>query len=575
VYAVLILVNKIGYVIVPALSPATTLSMSTLRETLRDLAERLSDENYDESFAQYRFWLDIGSTHGHITSQNQVEDDTWRIARPDSLKELIHPTAHLLVRFIGDIEADQTVSRHALGLHKRRCASALHSFFELNLCRMKSNPEKPTHFLTNVNLIAHWANLGYVEEAVIRNHILQSLISHPRLYDHQADALFILFKLSGATFGAYADPSVVDRSFVLLKGHCGRDPVRRRLLRVRLPRITRGGHQAKMDFQEIVDLRERDWEGLPLPPASNTGKPKPAGADQKDPAATPVITSLGLPSRDLEPRVPQQLPLKHTVTLETDTWPVSPAPHSPSVSISTMSDFTVADASDLELPLDPTVIIPHDTFYLEDGNVEVLCGNTLFRVHASVLSFHSPVLGRTLKSENLTGAESSNGCPRILFPDAATDFTTLLKIVYLPEYVTLPLFQRIVRLTHHFPQVPRTERSAELHHILVPPPDHDKVRNARRPISDHRCRPQCVSNNIRWTRPFRTTWREGFQLADSSPERGPQPVHSAGAHVGVADGVLHDGSERAGFADGRISPGRCKIVPRNPSCDDKRSAHTP
>ena len=43
------------YVITP--SPRTaTLTMSTLRETLRDLAERLSDENYDESFAQYRFW---------------------------------------------------------------------------------------------------------------------------------------------------------------------------------------------------------------------------------------------------------------------------------------------------------------------------------------------------------------------------------------------------------------------------------------------------------------------------------------------------------------------------------------
>ena len=428
--------------------------MATLRETLRELAERLSDENYDESFAQYRFWLDIGSTHGHITSQDQVEDDIERIARPDSLKELIHPTAHLLVRFIGDIEADQTVSKHALGLHKRRCTSALHSFFESNLYRMKSNPGKPTYFLTNVNLIAHWANLGCVEEAVIRNHILQSLISHPRLYDHQADALFILFKLAGATFGAYADPSVVDRCFSLLRGHCSRDPVKRKLLRVRAPRVTRGGHQAEMNFQEIVDLRERNWEGLPLPPASTTRKPKPAGVGQKDPAATPVITPLGLPSRDLEPRVPQQLPPKRAITLETDTSPGSPVPHSPSVSISAMSDFTIADTSDDEFPLD-TAITPHGTFYLEDGNVEVLCGNTLFRVHASVLSFHSPVLSRTLKSANLTAAESPNDCPRMLFSDAATDFATLLKIVYLPEYATLPLPQLFVPLTftlNRFPE---------------------------------------------------------------------------------------------------------------------------
>ena len=41
------------------------------------------------------------------------------------------------------------------------------------------------YFYADTNLIAHWANLGYVEEPAIRNHILQSLISHPKLYDHR------------------------------------------------------------------------------------------------------------------------------------------------------------------------------------------------------------------------------------------------------------------------------------------------------------------------------------------------------------------------------------------------------
>ena len=76
-----------------------------------------------------------------------------------------------------------------------------------------------SEFCADVNLIAHWANLGFVEEAAIHNDILQSLISHPKMWDHQADALLILFKLAGATFETYADPSVVDRCFELLKGH--------------------------------------------------------------------------------------------------------------------------------------------------------------------------------------------------------------------------------------------------------------------------------------------------------------------------------------------------------------------
>ena len=78
----------------------------------------------------------------------------------------------------------------------------------------------------DANLIAHWANLGYVDETTIRNHILQSLISHPTLDDHQADALVILFKLAGATFEAYADPSVVNRCFELLQDHKYSNPYR-------------------------------------------------------------------------------------------------------------------------------------------------------------------------------------------------------------------------------------------------------------------------------------------------------------------------------------------------------------
>ena len=74
-------------------------------------------------------------------------------------------------------------------------------------------------FYADATLIAHWANLGFVEEAAIHDHILQSLTSHTMLYDHQADALIVLFKLAGATFETSADPSVVDRCFELLKGH--------------------------------------------------------------------------------------------------------------------------------------------------------------------------------------------------------------------------------------------------------------------------------------------------------------------------------------------------------------------
>ena len=214
----------------------------------------------------------------------------------------------------------------------------------------------------------------------------------------------------------------------------------------------------------MINLRERGWEGLPPPPVFTTGRLKPTGASQKDPAATPIVTSLGLPSEVLESHIPQPPQHEPVATQGEDTIPASPVTpiiHSPSISIATLSDFTIADASDDEsgidssianpsddeLPIDPTATVPHKLFYLEDGNVEVLCENTLFRVHTSVLSMRSPALRRMFAQDCLAAAESPNGCPRILSSDTATDFTTLLKVIYLPECVSLPARCWIIPLT--------------------------------------------------------------------------------------------------------------------------------
>ena len=102
------------------------------------------------------------------------------------------------------------------------------------------------------------------------------------------------------------------------------------------------------------------------------------------------------------------------------------------MSIDTLSDFTMADTTDDEAPIDPETTTPHETFYLEDGNAEVLCRNTLFRVHTTVLSFHSPTLRQMFAQTALAAAESPNGCPRLSSTDAAGDFAMLLKTVYFP-----------------------------------------------------------------------------------------------------------------------------------------------
>jgi len=449
--------------------------MGEIEQALRPIADKiLSDQNYEESFSFYRFWFDTGVTHQQMS--HDIIFETILNHKPAGSIDprsgkLIHSTAHSILRFATDAESDRILAPYTSGLRGRLCTSIFQEFFDTNLDGVWRRENRSpwggeANFYTDVNLIALWANAGCVEEAVIRNRILQSLISHPNLYDHQADALIILFKLAGATFEAYADPSVVDRCFERLKSHYRHDAVKGKLVQVCVHRPVKGGHRAETNLQEVIELREHNWEGLPPPPVFTAGEPKQTGVNQNDPAATPVVTSLGLPSRDFEPCIPQPPPPEPIATPQTDTVPGSTAAHSPSISISALSDFTIADTSDDESPLDPTALTPHDPFYFEDGNVEVLCGNTLFRVHTSVLSLHSPVLGQMFAKSNLASAESPNGCPRIVSSDTAMDFATLLKVIYLPEYATPPLCRSIVPLTPSTDSPNGMKRQTSLHSHL-------------------------------------------------------------------------------------------------------------
>ena len=204
----------------------------------------LSEQNYAQSLAFFRLWLDIGQTYQQ-TPPDKIFDAIWGYRTGNSFSpsggggELILPTAHLFLRFATDAESDHILGPHSTGLQNRLCARSLRTFFSDNLETISYKMRRygnnaPDGYYADANLIAHWANLGYVEEAAIRNHILQSLISHPTFYAHQAHALVVLFKLAGATFGAYVDPSVIDRCFELLKDqYVAGDSARMRQVQVR------------------------------------------------------------------------------------------------------------------------------------------------------------------------------------------------------------------------------------------------------------------------------------------------------------------------------------------------------
>ena len=110
--------------------------MSTLRNVLKGLTGNLSEKNYDETFAEYRLWLDIGITHNYLNDEDQVANDVRGIMKSGLLRpgngDLIDPAIHLYLRFVRDIEADPTMSAQVPKL-ARSFEAALDRCFEEHL----------------------------------------------------------------------------------------------------------------------------------------------------------------------------------------------------------------------------------------------------------------------------------------------------------------------------------------------------------------------------------------------------------------------------------------------------------
>ena len=221
-----------------------SIATSDIRGYLGKLLTEISDENYDQTFTGFRLWIEISQAHLHkptLRIPDCLYDNRGSSAIKPRSGKLIHPTAHLIIRFAKDVEPGHVLPSLGIRRKSHLCAQVLSRFFAQNVELMmnksyRKDPDKDRQWLcTDANFVAHFAKMGYIKKSVIRNHILQSLISHPaKLYDHQADALIILFKLAGATFEKYVDPSVVDRCFERLEYHYIDNSVKNQLVQVRV-----------------------------------------------------------------------------------------------------------------------------------------------------------------------------------------------------------------------------------------------------------------------------------------------------------------------------------------------------
>lgn len=109
---------------------------------------------------------------------------------------------------------------------------------------------------------------------------------------------------------------------------------------------------------------------------------------------------------------------------------------SPTLSISTVSDLPPTELGEETEYDEKQTGTCRGTIYFEDGNVEIACGDTIFRVHSSVISISSSEFREILSHRALLDAPTPEGRPRIIISDTAEDFATLLKMIYTPGSVS-------------------------------------------------------------------------------------------------------------------------------------------
>jgi len=206
------------YVTTKTSSCAATIAMVQIQAVLDKTIAGLSDQNYEQSFASLRLSFEVANTHSTIPPDAILHALQRYYTRRRFPANLTDPTLHLILRFAVDAESDHILGPYSTELRSRLCLDALRSFFNAELEVEWVQQHRYTFPFADANLIAHCINLGYVDEAVIRKHILQSLISNSTLHNHQVHVLVMMFKIAGATLAAYVDPTVIDRCFELLKG---------------------------------------------------------------------------------------------------------------------------------------------------------------------------------------------------------------------------------------------------------------------------------------------------------------------------------------------------------------------
>ena len=444
-----------------------------LAANIRGLLCYLNPSTYGEIAPKVKYWIEYVLREGFTTTDDLAE-------RVSSVAWGSNSSCASIARFLKEFSNGPRRSEQARPFVGRLCDHVLR-WFAITSVENLSNRHRGSkvvigdgeEFIRAASFVGHLIESGLLDHDLVRRHLVKPLIVyHYPNYNHptksvRANAIYQLLIAAGETLlQGLLEPEDVKVCFeVLDTGFHGSTPGVAELdvakLNVRCECRLDASHYNLTADQELRELHatwlqrkeEEDRRAI------ETETEDRAGAEVSTEIKTPIAfvpqdlcidpiafvpqdlcadpIDIGVPSPALQGIVPT--PILHDVETSSDPFVgiATDTISSPTLSISTVSDLTTTKlGEDIGEGSDERTATRHETFYFEDGNVEVVSGATVFRVHSSVVSLSSPKLRDILSQSGLLRAQTSEKPPRISVTDSAVDFAALLKMIYMPGWVS-------------------------------------------------------------------------------------------------------------------------------------------
>jgi hypothetical protein len=451
-----------------------------LATKIRRLLRSLSPSTYDETAPKIEYWIEYGITEQFTTTDDLVErlsfvawdcDKPHDIARffkefrdaphrSERMRSFVDDLAIHVLRWFAIAAADDFASGYNSGYnHAYNSRSPYYHCYDYRF-----NWDVPVTpgggwigFPRAASFVGHLIECGLLDHDIVRRHLIKPLTAHHDYNNSRAEAIYNLFVVAGNTLlQGLLEPGDVQVCFETLGTYCGgTGGPEAAKLNVRCDSRLNPLHYDPTCGQELREihttwLQRREEEqrgGVVVPEEANGVTAEVPGeietpiafVPQELPTAAIDIDAPHLTSQTIVPPSILQAIELPSILRDTDSFPEAyvevptGTPSSPTLSISTISDLTPSELDeDLGEGGGERTFARHETFYLENGDVEIVCGHTIFRIHSITVSFSSQKLRDILSRSALLHAPMPEGCPRISVVDTAEDFAVLLKMIHTP-----------------------------------------------------------------------------------------------------------------------------------------------